>query len=411
MKVLVLGGTRFVGRAFVELAVGHGHEVAVFHRSVSEPDDFPSVEHLHGDRDGQLGLLRGRSWDAVLDTCGYVPRVVREATAVLRDVAGHYTLVSTLSVHPDDMPAGATERAALHQPPFPQTETVTDQTYGPLKVACEYAATTAFGDRCLIIRPGYIVGPHDPSDRFTFYVRRAAAGGEMAAPGPPDAPVQVIDVRDLAAFMLGRIEAAAGGVFGVVGPGEPIVMRDVLATARDAAAAHTTFTWLSQEFLEAAGDQAQQWFPLWEPQFPGVHTYDAAKAVAAGLRCRPLADTRGRHPGLGPAARPARSAHRPERRNGNRTPHHLALATLTAQLPPIVTSGELGRWSEFYLMVGDSIVVPFQAVASDVWQVQLAGADLERAGQYRVGPVLPFQPVRGRRDAQQVARDLRIQMG
>ena len=291
MKLLVIGGTRFVGRAFVELAVGHGHDVAVFHRSVSEPEDFPTVEHVHGDRDGQLGRLAGRSWDAVLDTCAYVPRAVLEATAALRDVAGHYTLVSTLSVHPDDLPAWSTERAATHQAPFPQTETVTEQTYGPLKVACEHAATTAFADRCLIIRPGYIVGPHDPSDRFTFCLRRAAGGGEMAAPGPPDAPLQVIDVRDLAAFMLGRIEGAEGGVFGVVGPGEPIVMRDVLGTARDVAAADTTFTWVSEEFLGAYGDQAQQWFPMWEPQFPGAHTYDAAKAAAAGLRCRPLAQT------------------------------------------------------------------------------------------------------------------------
>ena len=287
----MIGGTRFVGRAFVEQAVRHGHEVAVFHRSVSEPEDFPSVEHLHGDRDGQLGVLQGRSWDAVLDTCAYTPRAVREASAALQDVAGHYTLVSTLSVHPDDMPAGSTERADTYRPPFPQTEMVTAETYGPLKVACEHAAKRAFGNRCLIIRPGYIVGPHDPSDRFTFYLRRAAGGGEMAAPGPPDAPLQVIDVRDLAAFMLGRIEAADGGVFGVVGPSEPIVMRDVLETARDMAAADTTFTWVSEEFLDAVGDQAQEWFPMWEPQFPGAHTYNAAKAVAAGLRCRPFAET------------------------------------------------------------------------------------------------------------------------
>src|SRR5262249_49343775 len=136
----VIGGTRFLGRAFVELAVSHGHDVAVFHRSGSEPEDFPSVEHLHGDRGRQLGLLRGRSWGAVLGTCAYIPRAVREASAVLRNVAGHYTLVSTLSVHPDDMPAGSTERAVTYQSPFPQTELVTDETYGPLKVACEAAA-------------------------------------------------------------------------------------------------------------------------------------------------------------------------------------------------------------------------------------------------------------------------------
>jgi 2'-hydroxyisoflavone reductase len=178
VQLLVIGGTRFVGRAFVEQAVCRGHDVTVFHRTASEPAGFPSVEHLHGDRDGQLGLLGGRSWDAVLDTCGYVPRVVREASAALRDFAGHYTFVSSLSVHPDDMPAGSTEQAPTHQPPFPQTETVTVESYGPLKVACEREAMAAFGDRCLIIRPGYIVGPHDPTDRFTFYLRRAAAGGE-----------------------------------------------------------------------------------------------------------------------------------------------------------------------------------------------------------------------------------------
>jgi len=205
---------------------------------------------------------------------------VREAAVVLQDFAGHYTLVSTLSVHPDDMPAGSTERAAIHRPPFPQTEMVTEQTYGPLKVACEHEAIGAFGNRCLIIRPGYIVGPHDPSDRFTFYLRRAAGGGEMAAPAPPDAPMQVIDVRDLAAFMLGRVEAVDSGVFGVAGPGERIVMRDVLETARDVADADTTFTWMSEGFLDAAGDQAQEWFPMWEPRFPGVHTYDAADTLA-----------------------------------------------------------------------------------------------------------------------------------
>jgi 2'-hydroxyisoflavone reductase len=292
VKLLVIGGTRFVGRAFVELAVEHGHEVAVFHRSVSEPDDFPRVEHLHGDRDGQLDLVGGRSWDAVLDTCAYVPRVVREAAAVLRDAAGHYTLVSTLSVHPDDMPAGSTERAAVYAAPFPQTEVITAQTYGPLKVACEQAATAAFGDRCLIIRPGYIVGPHDPTDRFTFYLRRAAGGGEMAAPGPPDALMQVVDVRDLAAFMLGRIEAADSDVYGVVGPGEPIVMRDVLGTARDVAAASTTFTWLSEEFLKAAGDQAQEWFPS------GTRSSLGCTAMTRPRRWRPDSDA-------GPLPRPS----------------------------------------------------------------------------------------------------------
>jgi 2'-hydroxyisoflavone reductase len=291
MKLLVIGGTRFVGRAFVGQAVRRGHDVTVFHRAASEPENFPDVEHLHGDRDGQLSVLDGRSWDAVLDTCAYIPRAVRETAAVLQGVVGHYTLVSSLSVHPDDLPAGSTEVAAVHQPPFPQTEQITAETYGPLKVACERVATAAFGDRCLIIRPGYIVGPQDPTDRFTFYLRRAASGGEMLAPDPPDAPIQVIDVRDLAAFMLSRIEATDTGVYGTVGPGEPTVMCDVLETARNVAGAGTTFTWASASFLAAWGDEVYQWFPMWEPQFPGGHTYDPGKAVAAGLRCRPLRET------------------------------------------------------------------------------------------------------------------------
>jgi len=215
---------------------------------VSEPADLPDVDHVHGDRDGHLDRLRGRRWDVVLDTCAYFPRAVREV-AGLANAFGSYALVSTLGVHPDDIPAGWNEETPTYQPPFPDTEEVTGETYGPLKVACEREAVRAFGDACLIIRPGYIVGPHDPTDRFTYYVRRAASGGEMLAPGPPDASFQVVDVRDLAIFMLDRITARDSGVYGVVGPGEPIAMRDVLEAARDAADANTTFTWASEAFL------------------------------------------------------------------------------------------------------------------------------------------------------------------
>lgn len=289
MKLLVIGGTQFVGRAFVEEAARRGEQVTVFHRGASEPADLPHVQHVHGDRDGQLDRLRGRTWDVVLDTSAYFPRAVRE----LAGVAGsfhRYTLVSTIAVHPDDMPVGANEETATYQPPFPDTEEVTGDTYGPLKAACEREALRAFEDECLIIRPGYIVGPHDPTDRFTFYVRRAAAGGEMVAPGPSVAPFQVVDVRDLATFMLDRIRAGGSGVYGVVGPGEPITMRDVLETARNAAGANTRFTWASEAFLHGLGDEVQSWFPMWEPD-TAVHSYDARKAIAAGLRHRPFAQT------------------------------------------------------------------------------------------------------------------------
>ena len=291
MKLLVIGGTHFVGRAFVEAAVGRGHDVTVFHRGSSEPTGFPDVAHVHGDRHDDLDLLRGKSWDAALDTCAFVPRSVHIAADVLDDGVAHYTFVSTLSVHPDDLPVGAGEDAATHAPPFPDTEELTLETYGPLKAACEQAAVDRFASRCLIIRPGYIVGPHDPSDRFTYYVRRAADGGEMLAPGPPDAPLQVLDVRDLADFMVSRIEQGSVGVYGTVGPAEPITMRDLLETVREVAGADTSFVWVDQEFLHARGGEVEDWFPLWEPHLPGLHTYDGGKAKTDGLRHRPLADT------------------------------------------------------------------------------------------------------------------------
>ena len=187
MRLLVIGGTHFVGRAMVEDAVGRGHDVTVFHRGPAEPDGFPDVEHVHGDRDGGLEPLRGRAWDAAVDTCGYVPRVVGDSARLLSDAAGHLAFISTLSVYPDDAPAGCNEESPTHQPPFPDTEEITDESYGPLKVACELEALDAFPGRCLVVRPGYIVGPHDPSDRFTFWVRRAAGGRTDAGartPGP-----------------------------------------------------------------------------------------------------------------------------------------------------------------------------------------------------------------------------------
>lgn len=306
MKILSIGGTRFFGRAFVEEAARRGHEVTVFHRGESEPVDLPDVEHLHGDRNAGVEILGGRSWDAVLDTWAFVPREVRELAEAISDRVGHYTLVSSLSVHPDDLPVGATEDTPTHRPPYPKTEEVTDETYGPLKVACEVEAAAAFAGRLLVIRPGYIVGPHDPTDRFTYWVRRAAAGGEMLAPGPPDAPIQGIDARDLGVFVVERIEASDTDTYGVVGPAEPATTSSVLESARSAGGADTAFVWADQDFVLGLGERRETWFPMWHPHLPGFHTYDAGKATAAGLRPRPfdetLADTLAwdRHRGLPP---------------------------------------------------------------------------------------------------------------
>jgi 2'-hydroxyisoflavone reductase len=291
VNILVIGGTKFVGRAFTEEAVRRGHGVTLFHRGQTEPAGLPDVEHVHGDRDGDLGALGKGAWDAALDTCAYNPRAVRKLAEVVGDAVDLYAFVSTLSVLADNIPGGANEATPTHQPPYPETEEVTGETYGPLKAACEAEAILAFTDRCLIVRPGYIVGPRDPTERFVYYVRRAAGGGEMLAPGPPDAPFQVVDVRDLAVFMLDRIEAGGADTYGVVGPSEPIAMSDVLETARAVAQADTELTWVSEPFLHGLGDDVEGWLPMWHPESRGAHTYDPSKAIAAGLRHRPFPDT------------------------------------------------------------------------------------------------------------------------
>lgn len=287
----MIGGTRFFGRAAVEEAVLRGHRVTVFHRGESEPDGFPDVEHVHADRAHGLASLQGRTWDAVLDTCAFVPAEVREVADAIGNAIGHYTLVSSLSVHPEDLPVGATEATPVYPPPYPDTEDVTDETYGPLKVASELEARTSFDRRLLVIRPGYIVGPNDPTDRFTFWVRRAAAGGRMLAPGPPDAPVQGIDARDLGTFVVERIEARDVETYGVVGPGERATMGDVLGAARTSSGADTEFVWVDAEFVLGLGDERESWFPMWHPHLPGFHTYDATRATTAGLHPRPFVQT------------------------------------------------------------------------------------------------------------------------
>jgi 2'-hydroxyisoflavone reductase len=291
VRILVIGGTQFVGRAFVEEAVRRDDDVTIFHRGNVEPDDFPTVEHVHGDRHRDLGLLAQRSWDAALDTHAYFPSDVREIGAALGGAIGHYTLVSSNAVHPDDLPRSPNEESPTRAPLFSEAAGLSGETYGALKVACEAEASRAFGARCLTIRPGYLVGPHDPTDRFMWYVRRAASGGEMLAPGPPEAPFQVLDVRDLASFMLDRIEAADSDVYGVVGPDKPTTMQDVLETAREVTGAETSFVWVSYDFLQELGQDVSRWLPMWEPNHVGAHTYNAAKAVRAGLRRRPFSET------------------------------------------------------------------------------------------------------------------------
>jgi uncharacterized protein YbjT (DUF2867 family) len=202
MDLLILGGTGFLGRHLVESALGDGHRPTLFNRGLTEAELFPEVEKIEGDREGDPSALRGRRWDAVIDTCGYVPRVVGASARLLADAVDHYTFVSSISVYSDDIASGADEGAPVRELPDPTVEEVTGETYGGLKALCERAAEETMPGRVLNIRPGLISGPHDPTDRFTYWPRRIAAGGEVLAPDREERKVQYIDVRDLASWIV-----------------------------------------------------------------------------------------------------------------------------------------------------------------------------------------------------------------
>jgi 2'-hydroxyisoflavone reductase len=297
VRLLVIGGTHFVGRHAVVEAVGRGHDVTVFHRGESEPGDgFPEVEHLHGDRDGGLAPLEGRRWDAVLDTCGYVPRVVRESLRALAGNAGHYTFVSSLSAYAEDVAPGATEETPSVDPAPQDAEEVTGESYGPMKVTCELAVAEAFPGKASIVRPGFIVGPNDAMDRFAYWVRRADQGGEILAPEPRDMLVQLVDARDLAAFMIDGVERGADGVANVTGPAEPLTMRELLQACVEVARSDATLTWVEEAFLRERGlyepgEHGWEQLPYWYPEEAGFAAFDVSRAIGEGLRFRPLRET------------------------------------------------------------------------------------------------------------------------
>ena len=291
MEILILGGTLFLGRHLVEAARARGHRVTLFHRGHTNPDVFPDVEHLLGDRDGGLDALGGRRWDAAIDTSGYVPRVVQASAERLAEAADHYTFVSSMSVYAGMKP-GLDESSPVATLPDGTGEAVTGESYGALKALCERAVTAAFAGRALTVRPGLIVGPHDPTDRFTWWTRRIARGGEVLAPADPAAPVQLIDARDLAGWMIERIEKRSTGVFNATGPPAPLALGRVLETCRAVAGSDARFTWVEEELLLERGVQPWTELPLWVPRADaGFLQVDCARAWGAGLGARPLEET------------------------------------------------------------------------------------------------------------------------
>ena len=292
MRLLIIGGTRFAGRHLVEAAVARGHTLTLFNRGQSNPELFPQVEQLHGDRTEDLTPLRGRTWDAVIDTSGYVPRHVSQSAEVLAHGVDRYVFISTVSVYAESNPRGMDETAPLAKLNDETVEEVTGETYGGLKVLCERAVEQLLPERALIIRPGLIVGPHDPTDRFTYWPYRIAQGGEVLAPGNPDQPVQIIDGRDMAAWIVKMVEEKRAGVYNAVGPEQRLTMRILLEACVTVVNRQTHLTWVSEEFLLDAGAEPWSEIPVWVPELDAAFdTVSNAKAIAAGLKFRPLAET------------------------------------------------------------------------------------------------------------------------
>lgn len=293
MNLLIIGGTRFLGRAIVDAAMAAGHDVTLFNRGQSNPDLYDGVEQLVGDRDGGLDVLKGRKWDAVIDTCGYVPRLVHDSAALLADVVDHYTFISTISVYSENDLVGMDENAPLGTMADESVEEINGETYGPLKVLCEKAADEAMNGRVLHVRSGLIVGPHDISDRFTYWPYRVAKGGDVLAPGKPDAPVQFIDVRDIAEWTIRATEQRLTGPYNVTGPDYTLTMQQVLDTCKAMRSSDAQFTWVSDEFLQENEVGAYVELPLWVPGegYAGFNTVNCEKAFEVGLTFRPLAQT------------------------------------------------------------------------------------------------------------------------
>jgi len=288
MKLLVLGGTKFLGRHAVEVALERGHDVTIFHRGQTNPGLFPNVKELLGDREGSLEPLSGRRFDAVIDTSGYVPSAVRASAELLAD-SGHYAFVSTGNVYADfahgplreDDPLATMEDHADRDP----------NAYGPLKAECEGVVLELFGKRALIARSGLLVGPHDPTGRFTYWPHRIARGGRVLAPGPPDRRVQFIDARDTAAWLVRSAERGIGGVYNVTR--EPTRFSELLDACRSVAGSDAEIVWVDHALLVERSVGEWMELPLWiaDPEWKDFMNADVSRALAAGLELRPLEET------------------------------------------------------------------------------------------------------------------------
>ena len=299
LRILMLGGTGFLGPAEVEYSLARGHTVTLFNRGITNPHLFPNTEKLVGDRStGDLAALKGHTWDAVLDTSANVATWVRDSAAALKDSAGRYLFVSSISAHTDNSIVGQKDDATVFSHADYEDVVARNapmgEAYGPNKAEAERIVHATFGDRGLVVRPGLIVGPGDNSDRFTYWPVRIDRGGEVLAPGDGTDLAQIVDVRDLGRFLVHLVEQQASGTYNAVGPRSPMTMAEMLYGIRAITSSAVSFTWVAADFLRE--QKVGEWMemPVWVypvPEVRGFSAWDCSKAIAAGLEFRPLADT------------------------------------------------------------------------------------------------------------------------
>jgi 2'-hydroxyisoflavone reductase len=297
MKLLILGGTKFVGRAIAEAALAAGHQLTLFNRGLTDARLFPGADHRRGDRRSDLSALAQGEWDAVLDACGYLPREVEASARLLQGRVGRYLYISSVSAYAGfAMPNRESSPLAVLDDPL--TEVVDGASYGPLKAACEAVVRRLVGEPgALIIRPGLVVGPHDPTGRFTYWpaqVAQARDGEPMLVPGAPDDGLQFIDVRDLAAFALQGLERGLTGTFNALAAPAQWSRVELMDVCAAAAGVRPDWVWVDDQSLLAQGLKPWTDVPLWLPQageYASFMRCDNRAALAAGLRIRPLAET------------------------------------------------------------------------------------------------------------------------
>lgn len=297
MKVLLIGGPRFLGYALTKSLLARRHRVTFFNRGKTNAELFPEIKKIRGERDGEISNIGDARFDAVIDTCGYLPRVVKQSVDYLKDKATYYIFISSISVYTGTESIDyRDENSPVYELPDPTTEKILDppSNYGGLKALCERTVQEGFGEKAIVLRPGYIVGPRDPSHRFTYWPTRIRKGGNVLAPGDKPSKVQLVDVRDIADFVVTLLEQKKGGVYNVTGPAtEPYEFKELLEQIKEIIDPKVEFSWVTDEWLNENEVRPGKDFPIWDPseEDQSLMNVNIDRALRDGLKFRPLKET------------------------------------------------------------------------------------------------------------------------